>query len=104
MSTDFDPTNHDYSSCLVKPMSRDDIISLEHVVDAAIVAGVAFFAILLGDTVFALSTGNSIYLSVADVQARLITAGLAFGLTFCAQWARARGLELKRILNGSNDS
>lgn len=85
--------NSKYTNLLIKPMSRDDsaTIRVEHVVDAGLVAAIVFFAILLGDIY---STGFPTYVTIEDLIARMPTAIIAFFLTFFAQWARARGIDV----------
>lgn len=94
-----------YSNCLIKPMTSDErgrpIVKLQHVVDAALVAFVVFFSILLGDVTYTIFlTPSTEYITASDVATRGLTAGIAFGLTFFVQWARARGLALQEILFG----
>lgn len=83
-------------------MSTDrPLFDTEHITDAVIVSLVVLFSVILGDVLFAWSTGTPAYLSMQDITARLPTALVAFGLTFCAQWARARGIAIKAILLGN---
>ena len=85
-------------------MSEDEngkpIISVVHLIDAFIVGSVVFFSLLLGATLPGFVSSDPIYLTPSQVETRLITAGIGFCLTFFAQWARYRGVELVRILNG----
>ncbi|MFC7253725.1 hypothetical protein [Haloplanus litoreus] len=69
-----------------------------HLVDAAIVAAIVFFSLLLGDAVPAILTGQGAYVSPADIYQRLPTAAIAFGLVLCSQWARYRGIQLREAL------
>lgn len=93
-----------YAACVITPMTTDDegnpILHPVHLVDATIVGGIVFFSVLLGQSVLAVVTGQGPYLSIEDVYRRLLTAGLGFGLTFLAQWARYRGIQLIISLNG----
>lgn len=76
----------------------DSLINAEHIVDALIVAGIASLALLLGANLLAIVTSDS-YVSIQDVQTRFLTAVLAFGLTFLAQWARYRGIQIWNLIN-----
>ena len=93
-----------YRWCLVKPMGRDGDppIRGEHIIDATLVSGIVFFAVILGDVLISLSTGTAAYLTTADIIERIPTAVIAFGLTFFFQAARARGIDVlekaRRIL------
>lgn len=83
-----------YKNLLITPMNRQEgepLIDKRHILDALIVAFVVFFSVLLGDIVL---TGD-FYLTTPEIFRRLPTAGIAFGLTFMAQWARARGLDAR---------
>jgi len=95
---DQDGPTDKYSNCIVQPMTKTEdgepTIRLRHVIDAALVAGIVFFAVILGDLLPTLLGGQNGYLTVREIMARLPTAGIAFGLTFAAQFARARGIEL----------
>lgn len=93
-----------YSNCVITPMSENGDgkphFKLVHVMDALIVGGIVFFSTLLGGALPAIISGSSIYLSASQVASRLVTAFLAFGLTFFAQWARYRGIKVVRFLSG----
>lgn len=78
----------------MKRNGGDPIIDPRRVVDATIVGFVVFFSILLGDAVFAILLNDGIYLTESDIWHRFITALVGFFLTFFAQWARYRGLEV----------
>jgi hypothetical protein len=80
------------------------VVHLEHVVDAVIVAALAFFVVLAGDVVPAILAGEGARLTAQQIAARIPLAVAMFGLTFFAQWARARGIELKQVLTGGNNS
>jgi hypothetical protein len=67
---------------------------LAHVVDALLVGLLVFFAVILGDLLPSLLTGEFAYLTVSQITARVPTAGIAFGLTFVFQWLRARGIDV----------
>lgn len=84
--------------CIIMHDADDPLVSVRHVIDAVIVAGIVFFAVLLGDAMTALLNGGELYLSVHDVKARIVSAALAFAMTFLTQWARARGIEFKEAL------
>lgn len=91
------PGEADYGGCLFKPMTENGegkpIVEPTHVLDAFIVAGIVFFSVLIGDALINIYIGNSVLVTVQDVAQRLVTAGLAFGLTFLVQWARYRGIK-----------
>ena len=109
-TTPLDPRNSDatdadpYKSCVITPMSRTDaeepLIRIEHLIVALIVGVIVFCSVLLGDVVVALSAGQPAYVPPSELLARSPTGAVAFLLTFMAQWARARGIELKAILLG----
>lgn len=69
------------------------IVEVGHVLDAFIVAMIVFLSVLGGDALMNIASGETILLTVNDVAQRLVTAGLAFGLTFFFQWARYRGIK-----------
>lgn len=84
-----------YASCLITPMSDDSQgFHIAHVVDALLVGLLVFFAVILGDLLPSLIAGEFAYLTVAEITARIPTAGIAFGLTFVFQWLRARGVDV----------
>lgn len=86
--------NSKYRDCLIKPMGNDgggSLIHTEHIVDAALVAGIVFFAVILGEI---WTSGTLVYLSLDDIVSRIPTAVIAFGLTFFVQWARGRGIDV----------
>lgn len=84
-----------YASCLITPMSSDSRgFHLAHVVDALLVGLLVFFAVILGDLLPALLTGEFAYLTVEQIVARVPTAAIGFGLVFVFQWARARGIDV----------
>jgi hypothetical protein len=94
-----------YKSCVITPMSRTDgepLIRIEHLIDALIVSVVVFCSVLLGDVAVALAAGQSAYVTLPELLARSPTGVVAFVLTFAAQWGRARGLELKAVLLGTD--
>lgn len=100
-----DTDRNPYRSCVITPMSRTDgepLIRIEHLIDALIVSVVVFCSVLLGDVAVALAAGQSAYVTPAELYARSPTGVVAFVLTFAAQWGRARGLELKAILLGTD--
>ena len=99
-STDSDRI-HRYRECVITPMS--DKIRPEHVIDAAIVGAIVFFSIILGDALLSWSAGEPLYLDLGEILLRTPTAVVAFLLTFFAQIARARGIELKDTLFGPGD-
>ena len=108
-TTPLDPRNSDttdadpYQSCVITPMSSDPdepLVRIEHLIDALIVGVIVFCSVLLGDVVVALSAGHPAYVPPSELLARSPTGAVAFLLTFMAQWARARGIELKAILLG----
>lgn len=105
MSNAHDRTCPDnYERCLIKPMTDKDgqpLIEPVHLVDAAIVAAIVFFSLLLGDAVPAILTGRGAYVTLADIYRRLPTAAIAFGLVLFSQWARYRGIQLREALPGS---
>jgi hypothetical protein len=76
----------------------DPLVRVQHLIDAGIVSAIVFFAVLLGDAIVAFRNGGTLYLTASDVRSRMVTAGLAFGLTFFFQWARARGLDALEFL------
>ena len=88
-------------------MSRDDngdgIIDVTHIIDALIVAGIVFFSVIGGDALLAFGTNDSILLTFDQIIRRLLTAGIAFGMVFLAQWARYRGIKLMISLPMSVD-
>lgn len=100
-----EPKRSDYRNCIIRPLMTDEdgtpLIEKRHVLDAGIVAAIAFFSLLGGDVLLGAVIVGEGTVTLADVQARLITAGLAFGLTFFAQWARYRGIEIRRAWNRS---
>lgn len=100
MSTNFGP----WHNCLVKPMSENGagtpLVKGQHILDAGIVAGIVFFSVLGGDVVLTAINGGEVLLTADTVTARLLTAGIAFGLTFLAQWARYRGIKLRLTILG----
>lgn len=102
MSTNFGR----YANCIVRPMSENGagtpLVKLEHVLDAGIVAGIVFFSVLGGDVVWMAMNGGSVLLTAETVSARLLTAAIAFCLTFLAQWARYRGIKLRAALVGGS--
>jgi len=100
-----DTDRNPYRSCVITPMSRTDdepLVRIEHLIDALIVSVVVFCSVLLGDVAVALAAGQSAYVTPAELMARSPTGVVAFVLTFAAQWGRARGLELKAILLGTD--
>jgi hypothetical protein len=100
-----DTETNPYRSCVITPMSRSDdepLVRIEHLIDALIVSVVVFCSVLLGDVAVALAAGQSAYVTPAELLARAPTGVVAFVLTFAAQWGRARGLELKAILLGTD--
>lgn len=68
-----------------------------HIVDALIVGGIVFFSLLLGASMPQLLSGGAVYIGIGEVADRLVTALLAFGLTFFAQWARYRGIKIMKV-------
>lgn len=68
-----------------------------HIIDALIVGTIVFFSLLLGASLPQLFSGGQIYVGVTQVANRLLTAFLAFGLTFFAQWARYRGIKFMKV-------
>lgn len=103
MTTDFGI----YRNCVVRPMAENGdgkpLVKPEHLIDAGIVAGIVFFSVLVGDALMGVAAGNVVLLTAEQVAQRLVTAGLAFGLTFFAQWARYRGIKLREAwLPGSS--
>jgi len=100
-----DTESNPYRSCVITPMSRTDdepLVRIEHLIDALIVSVVVFCSVLLGDVAVALAAGQGAYVTPAELYARSPTGVVAFVLTFAAQWGRARGLELKAILLGTD--
>jgi len=98
MSQKNDPSRYD--GCIVAPMSINGdgpLIRLEHVVDAALVAAIVFFAILLGDSLLVFLNGDGLYLETGDLFQRSITAAIGGAMTFFAQWARARGIQIQNL-------
>ena len=97
MATGTAPQHDDpHEWCLITPMGRngDPLIRAEHVLDATAVAGIVFFAMILGDVLLSVTSGQPAYLTTADILERVPTAGIAFGLAFFFMWARARGLDV----------
>lgn len=94
-----------YASCLITPMSDDDhAIHLAHLIDALLVGLLVFFAVILGDLLPGLLTGKFVYLTPAEIIARIPTAGIAFGLTFVFQWLRARGIDVLAAYRKAKDA
>ena len=79
-------------------MTKDDAgdrhFEVAHLIDAALVATLVFFATILGGGLPNLLAGEVVYLSVSEILLRVPTAAIAFGLTFVFQWARARGIDV----------
>lgn len=90
-----------YDNCLITPMGRngETLIRTEHIIDAALVGLLVFFAVILGDVLTAFLAGNPAYLTVDEIAARTPTGLVAFGLTFVFQWLRARGIDVLQLLN-----
>jgi len=82
----------EYANCLVTPMA--DKIRKAHVIDAVLVAGIVFFAVILGDVLLSITNGQPAYLTTQEITSRIPTAAIAFGLTFFVQAARARGIDI----------
>lgn len=74
------------------------LIKPTHLIDAAIVAGIVFFSVLGADALMNLANGEAVFLTVDQVARRAITGGVAFGLTFLAQWGRYRGIKMRAAL------
>lgn len=105
-NVDSEYCNGEYAGCIITPMSSKDgkpLVKIVHVVDALIVGGIVFISLLLGATVPQLFAGNIEYIGYAEIRARFLTALLAFGLTFLAQWARYRGIQFLKIRNRGGD-
>jgi hypothetical protein len=91
---------------IVTPMTDTNgrpLVKTTHVVDAFIVAAITFFSLLLGTSIPEVIMGHTSYVTPTTVQDRIWTAGLAFGLTFFAQWARYRGVLILEFLNGKDE-
>lgn len=90
---------------IVNPMTDKNgrpLVKPKHVVDAFIVSMITFFSLLLGTAIPEFITGEVAYITIEMLYSRLLTAGLAFGLTFFAQWARYRGILIMIRLNGND--
>lgn len=96
-------TDKTYDNCVVTPMSENGdgkpLFKTVHIVDALIVGGIVFFSLLLGASLPQLFSGGVVYVGIGEVANRLVTAILAFGLTFFAQWARYRGIKIMKLFN-----
>lgn len=95
-------SNGEYAGCIITPMTSKDgkpLVKVVHIVDALIVGGIVFISLLLGSTLPEIFAGNVEYISYVELRARFLTASLAFGLTFLAQWARYRGIQFLKIRN-----
>lgn len=96
-------SRYDYKDCIITPMTEQDgrpVFKIVHVVDALIVGGIIFFSLLLGASIPAVLSGDIAYLTYSEVTNRFLTALVGFGLTFFAQWARYRGIQVISILEG----
>lgn len=100
---EIDATSNDYVGCIITPMTSKDgkpLVKTVHIVDAMIVGGIVFFSLLLGASIPGLIAGEAKYLGLQEITNRLVTAFLAFCLTFLAQWARYRGVQMLSVLSG----
>lgn len=86
-------------NCIIMHDDDSPLVSARHVIDAFVVAAIVFFAVLLGDALLVWWNGGQTYLTAPQVEARVLTAGIAFGLTFFFQWARSRGLDVLEFIS-----
>jgi hypothetical protein len=84
-------------------MSEDEgapIVKPVHLIDASIVASIVFFSTLLGDMAVGIYMGGTAYISWQEIMVRSPTGLIAFALTFFAQWAKYRGIQLFEFFGG----
>lgn len=98
------PGSDRYTGCIITPMTENGDgnpeFKLVHLVDALIVGGIAFFTMLIGAELPAIVLGQESYVTMQEVMSRAVTASIAFALTFLAQWARYRGIQIRSVLTG----